>query len=261
MLVDDEENILRSLTRLFRSAGCRILTANSGQEGLDLLQKHDVGVIISDQRMPVMSGVEFLSIVKDVHPETIRIVLSGYTELDSVTDAINRGAIYKFLTKPWDDNLLRENLEEAFLRYEMARENGILTRDLALSNERLANANRELDAYATLNYHALQISQEVLEVLPVGVVGFGDDDVVSFANGKAHAILASEGGALIGRDRKHVLPDELHDLPQDFDVEMYPERIVVETEEAGKIECMWSQLKPSSNANGFVLVLLPERKR
>ena len=71
-------------------------------------------MIVSDQRMPEMSGTEFLSRVKELYPDTIRIVLSGYSEIETITQAVNRGAIYKFFTKPWDDAQLRENLREAF---------------------------------------------------------------------------------------------------------------------------------------------------
>lgn len=130
LLVDDEENVLRSLVRLLRRDGYNILTANSGEEGLSILAQHRVGVILSDQRMPGMSGVEFLSRVKELYPETVRVVLSGYTELKSVTDAINRGGINKFLTKPWDDNLLRAYLSEAFRRYEISLEKERLEREL-----------------------------------------------------------------------------------------------------------------------------------
>ncbi|MFH1495300.1 MAG: response regulator, partial [Pseudomonadota bacterium] len=99
LLVDDEANILSALTRLLRPQGYRILRAGSGREGLELLAQNEVGVIVSDQRMPEMTGVEFLHQVRELYPDTVRIVLSGYTELNSITDAINRGAIYKFLTK------------------------------------------------------------------------------------------------------------------------------------------------------------------
>lgn len=118
LLVDDEPNILSALTRLLRRDGYRILTATSAAVGLELLALHEVQVIISDQRMPEMSGTEFLGRVKEMYPDTIRIVLSGYTELRSITDAINHGAIYKFLTKPWEDDLLRENIREAFAHCE-----------------------------------------------------------------------------------------------------------------------------------------------
>jgi diguanylate cyclase (GGDEF)-like protein/PAS domain S-box-containing protein len=114
LLVDDEPNILASLSRLFRREGFQILTATSPAIAFELLAKHKVQVILSDQRMPEMSGTEFFARVRQLYPDTIRIVLTGYTDLDSVTGAINRGAIYKFLTKPWDDDLLREQVREAF---------------------------------------------------------------------------------------------------------------------------------------------------
>ena len=121
LLVDDENNIISALKRTLRRDGYSILTANSGKEGLALLTQYEVGVIVSDQRMPLMSGVEFLRKVKLLYPKSLRIVLSGYTELESVTGAINEGAICKFLTKPWDYDLLRDNIREAFLQYEMER--------------------------------------------------------------------------------------------------------------------------------------------
>ena len=114
LLLDDEENILRALARVFRRDGYRILSTTSISEAFKLLAENDVQVIISDQRMPEMSGTEFLSQVKAIHPETVRIVLSGYTDLKSVTDAINEGAIYKFLTKPWDDKQIRAHIQQAF---------------------------------------------------------------------------------------------------------------------------------------------------
>lgn len=149
LLVDDEENILRSLERLLRRDGYRILTANSGEAGLELLKENGVGVIISDQRMPGMTGVEFLSKVKDLYPRTVRIALSGYTELKSVTDAINKGAIYKFLTKPWDDDLLRANVQEAFEHFELAHENERLARELQEAKEQLGRMKQRLEARAT----------------------------------------------------------------------------------------------------------------
>ena len=107
LLVDDEEDITTALTRALRKEGCNILRAQSGKEGLALLAQHNVGVIISDHRMPEMTGVEFLSKVRELYPKIIRIVLSGYADLASVTNAINQGAVFKFLNKPWDNDALR----------------------------------------------------------------------------------------------------------------------------------------------------------
>jgi diguanylate cyclase (GGDEF)-like protein len=114
LLVDDEPNILRALTRTLRRDGYRILTAGSARQAFELLAENEVQVVLSDQRMPAMSGTDFLGEVKSLYPDTVRLVLSGYTDLAAVTEAINRGAIYRFLTKPWVDEQLREHVREAF---------------------------------------------------------------------------------------------------------------------------------------------------
>ncbi|MBZ0104441.1 MAG: PAS domain S-box protein [Sulfuricella denitrificans] len=118
LLVDDEPNILASLQRLLRHAGYHILTSTSPAEAFDVLAKNPVSVIVSDQRMPEMSGSEFLSRVHEMYPDTVRMVLSGYADLASVTEAVNRGAIYKFLTKPWEDDALRAQIADAFRYHE-----------------------------------------------------------------------------------------------------------------------------------------------
>lgn len=117
LIVDDEPNNLAAIRRSLRREGYHLLTASSGQEGLRLLAENTVQVIISDQRMPHMSGSAFLRIVKELYPDTIRIILSGYTDLAAVTDSVNQGAVFKFMTKPWDDADLRENIRGAFRRY------------------------------------------------------------------------------------------------------------------------------------------------
>jgi diguanylate cyclase (GGDEF)-like protein/PAS domain S-box-containing protein len=114
LLVDDEENILSALIRMLRRDGYRILTATGADDALDVLGRNDVQVVISDQRMPGTSGTELLSKVKEMYPDTVRMVLSGYTDLAAVTAAINEGAIYKFLTKPWNDEELRLQIRDAF---------------------------------------------------------------------------------------------------------------------------------------------------
>lgn len=214
LLVDDEENILSALLRLLRRDGYRILKANSGKEGLEVLAQNEVGVIVSDQRMPEMSGVQFLSKVKELYPDTVRIVLSGYTDLGSVTDAINRGAIYKFLTKPWDDELLRANVEKAFRQFEMTRDNERLTREIQAANAELSRINQELEQrveektrQAVHNLNILQVSQEILENLPIAVIGVGEDGSIAFANAKANALFGSAGGIpLVGCSAADRLP-------------------------------------------------------
>jgi len=146
LLVDDEEEVGAALERLLRRDGYRILRATSGQECLEILAQNEVGVVISDQRMPGMDGVEFLTRVKDLYPQTIRIILSGYADLDSVTAAINQGAIYKFFVKPWDSNTLRADLVEAFWRYDMVRQKEHLLQEIQSANVLLAQVNLDLAA-------------------------------------------------------------------------------------------------------------------
>ncbi len=129
LLVDDEANITRALTRSLRRDGYHILVANTPHDALELLACHPVQVIVSDQRMPEMTGTELLARVKEIYPDIIRIVLSGYTELKTITDSVNRGAIYKFLTKPWEEQQLRNEVAEAFRHYarRRSRQNGSAT--------------------------------------------------------------------------------------------------------------------------------------
>jgi len=107
LCVDDEVNILNSLERLFRKEGYRSLTANNGPGALRIPEEnHEIHPVIPDQRMPGMSGTEFLAIVREKYPDIFRIVLTGYTEVDAITEAINKGHIYKFILKPWNDQNL-----------------------------------------------------------------------------------------------------------------------------------------------------------
>lgn len=118
LVVDDDPHVLSALRRLLSEENYRLLTAADAAEGLRLLAENRIEVIISDQRMPGMSGTEFLRRAKDIYPDTVRMVLSGYADLETVVEAVNEGALYKFLAKPWQDELLLANINDAFLYYE-----------------------------------------------------------------------------------------------------------------------------------------------
>jgi diguanylate cyclase (GGDEF)-like protein/PAS domain S-box-containing protein len=220
LLVDDEPNILSALKRQLRGTGLRILTAASGKEGLALLDAEPVDVIVSDQRMPGMTGVDFLRAVKTSHPETVRIVLSGFTELQSVTDAVNEGAIYKFLTKPWDDTQLRGHIQEAIRHQEMADENRRLDLEVRTANHRLAQANRRLEGVLHQQQElidstgiSLDIVREALHQVPLPIVGLDDDQVVAFANLAAQELFR-EHGMLLGSAAELFMPQLLAALDQ-----------------------------------------------
>ena len=113
LLVDDDPAILSLMNRMLCHEGFRILTAESGEQALNLLASNSVGVVIADQRMPNMSGVELLSRVRGLYPDTVRMVMSAQVDVDTVTEAINQGAVYRVLAKPWDDAVLRATVKDA----------------------------------------------------------------------------------------------------------------------------------------------------
>lgn len=117
LLVDDESIILNSLSRTLSKDGYQIFTATNAAEAIEILQENEIHVIISDQRMPTMMGSEFLKKVKEAYPTIVTMILSGYADFDAVRDAINDGHIYKFLSKPWDNSVLRENVQDAIIQY------------------------------------------------------------------------------------------------------------------------------------------------
>jgi response regulator RpfG family c-di-GMP phosphodiesterase len=259
LVVDDEPNILRSLVRLLRRDGYNILTAGSGAEGLELLAQHDVEVIISDQRMPGMTGTEFLSRVKELYPDTVRIVLSGYTDLESITDAINHGAIYKFLTKPWDDELLRDNVRQAIEQHELRAENRRLTEELSEANKALSLQLAEQDRELITHQRILELSREVLEHLPVGVLGVDDDGVIAVVNTMAHTLLGSGDSELFGGDVESVLPQQLAEVCKLAAVGAHNQPHYMELETDGRmVKVYCSSLSGREDSRGKVVVLLPD---
>jgi response regulator RpfG family c-di-GMP phosphodiesterase len=132
LVVDDEAANLRLLERLFRGQ-CQVISALSGAEGLELLSQHDVALIISDQRMPGMTGIEFLIRAAEIRPQVVRIILTGYTDVNALVEAINSGVVYKYVTKPWANEDLLQTVQRALQHYETVRGH----HELKLQNERL----------------------------------------------------------------------------------------------------------------------------
>jgi len=159
LFVDDESNILSSLRRLFRPLGYKILLAPGGEEGLEIMRNSAVDLVISDMRMPEMDGATFLARVAEQWPTTMRILLTGYADMESTIAAINAGKIYKYISKPWDENEIkisvRRALEQRFLEQERQRL-------LALTKRQ----NRELQAFnANLEETVRQRTQELRKTM------------------------------------------------------------------------------------------------
>jgi response regulator RpfG family c-di-GMP phosphodiesterase len=135
LCVDDETANLRLLERLFRDS-YEVFTASSGAEGLELLSVHDFALIISDQRMPGVAGIDFLKQAAEMRPQTVRIMLTGYTDAGTLVEAINSGVVYKYVTKPWVNEELAAGVKRALQHYETVK----AQRQLQLQNERLQSS-------------------------------------------------------------------------------------------------------------------------
>ncbi|MGB7631963.1 MAG: HD domain-containing phosphohydrolase [Candidatus Deferrimicrobium sp.] len=121
LLVDDEANILTALTRLFLDRDVRVLRAGNGEEALGIVRREPVAVVVSDNLMPGMRGVELLSRVRDLSPDTVRVLLTGYADLPTAIEAINRGEVFRFHEKPWVDEEIVRTVEEGVRRYQVVR--------------------------------------------------------------------------------------------------------------------------------------------
>ena len=147
LFVDDEVAITKALKRLFRQEKHRILTATSGSEGLEIIKNgnEQISLIVSDQRMPQMSGAEFLEKSKQIVPDAIRFLLTGYSDMDAVIDAVNRGEINRYLTKPWNDDDLILQVRQALEQVELIKDNERLKKLTEEQNRKLSEMNAGLE--------------------------------------------------------------------------------------------------------------------
>lgn len=145
LFVDDEENILKALGRLFHRSGHEIVTAEGGEQALEILKTQPISLIISDQRMPGMSGTELLTQARQLQPHAVRVMLTGHSDMEAVLQAINQGQIYRFVPKPWDDDALRAVVTEALADVDMRREHAGLQARLLRHNDELQELNASLE--------------------------------------------------------------------------------------------------------------------
>jgi len=136
LYIDDEVHNLTAFKAAFRR-NFQIFTAESAEEGRKILESEHIEVILSDQRMPIMTGIEFFESILESHPDPIRILMTGYTDINAVVDAINRGQVYKYLTKPWVEQDVINFVNKAAEVVRLRRENAILTNKLIDANEKL----------------------------------------------------------------------------------------------------------------------------
>ena len=173
LIIDDEVEITRTIARQFRKK-YKVYTATSAQEALTIMEKEHIQVILSDQRMPGISGVDFFGLIKDKYPDALKLILTGYSDIEAVIGAINEGQVFRYITKPWNPDELESILNEAFEKYELITNNRKLmfrlqeanelleqkvklrTSELENSNLRLSELNREKNRYIGMVAHDLR---------------------------------------------------------------------------------------------------------
>ncbi len=144
VILDDEANILNACMRLFRNEAFAVFTTTDHKEALRVIETQDIKVVLSDQRMPDISGVEFLRQVKEKKPAITRILFTGHTDIRTAEEAINKGEVYRFINKPWQDEELRAVLRDAIQRYDLTEENRRLFELTQKQNQELQVANAQL---------------------------------------------------------------------------------------------------------------------
>jgi putative nucleotidyltransferase with HDIG domain len=171
LFVDDEINILKAVQRLLRHEPLEVLCASRAPEALELLARHPAQVVVTDQRMPEMSGVDLLSSVRERHPDVVRMMLTGYTEMTIAVDAINRGEIFRLITKPWNDEELKATLRQACDHYDLKQEIKRLNQVTREQNFKLQDMNRNLEQKVRERTKQLAQKHEELRQAYVQTIG------------------------------------------------------------------------------------------
>ncbi len=171
LLLDDENDILKSLNRVLR-LDYSVFSFNEGKEALSCLEENEIAIIISDMRMPEMDGADFLSVAKEIQPDSVRILLTGYSDIQSTIRAVNAGGIHTYISKPWDNDNLKLIVTKSAEFYRLTKEKQRLNQELEIrnqqledSNQRLKDFNSELEAKVKERTKELQTSNLRLEAL------------------------------------------------------------------------------------------------
>lgn len=221
LFVDDESNILQSVRRIMRKVDVKVETTTSPEEAIDLVQSRAYAVVVSDQRMPGMGGVELLEHVRTLSPDTVRIILTGYADVQASVDAINKGAVYRYLNKPWEDDDLRNCIKQGVDQYLLIQENRRLQELTERQNDELRDLNENLkQKVMDRTWEVLRLNQK-LERSFMGAVEamarLGEmHSRVLGSHAKRVAMLSTEIAKQVGVSGKDLLQIEvaatLHDI-------------------------------------------------
>jgi len=182
LFVDDEPHILTSLRRLMRPLKLNLYFAESGDEGLKILEENTIDLIVSDMRMPKMDGAEFLAKAKEMQPDSVRILLTGYADISSTIDALNNGGIYRYISKPWDDDELKSIVYDSLKIKRLEREQIELTELTQRQNDQLQDLNDNLEAKVEARTQEITQTSQMLDIAYQELKSSYDSFVLVFSN-------------------------------------------------------------------------------
>lgn len=222
LCVDDEPGIARSIRRILKAEPVNVLIAASAAEGLEILRKQSVALILTDYRMPEMNGIEFLEQAAPLCPDAFRMILTGYAEAHVLVEAVNRGQIYKILYKPFQEEDIKLTVRSGLEHHARNCENRALLEELGQRNKELAILNQKLksglegtQADLTISSIALGIAQQLLNEIPAAVIGMEPSGQIVFANKLANVWFAPPAAprmfSLVGAWSSDILPGSVHE--------------------------------------------------
>jgi len=215
LFVDDEENVLNSVKRILRREPYQVITQSSASQGLELIKSQPIQMIVSDQRMPEMNGIEFLEKARQLSPDSIRIMLTGYSDLKTAEQAINRVEIYRFLAKPWNDEDLKATIRQGLLNWQLKSANQTMLEVIDQQNQELQEFNQELERKVEERTQQLkEIQAHLIQSEKIATVGLLAGGIAHEINNPLGAILALTQLLLMDIKDNPALADDLHKIEE-----------------------------------------------
>ena len=261
LVVDDELSVLRSIKRLLRREPINLITINSPKQALDLFNTNDIDIVISDYRMPEMNGIELLREIRKRHPHTIRITLTGYSDVDAIIGAINDGEVFRFLVKPWDDDALRQHLHDAI---ELMQQRNFRNRRINLVRDYAQQFRAQRDSILPV-FALSRLGQSnysgLLQSIPVGLILLDPEGMILMANQFAVAALPTLRDDHVGDCASRHFPRQLIDaLPNPLNGADAPELLTGTLTDCvdQKTHWRWQKIEPDEQPKGSVIALWKE---
>jgi response regulator RpfG family c-di-GMP phosphodiesterase len=182
LILDDEKDVLETVSSMLENEPYRIFSSGSGKEALEILDKETVQVVLADQRMPGMTGTDFLEQVRERHPLAIRVLFSGYSDLGDILESVNKGGVFRYFTKPFRKQELLLLIRQCFDHFETVLRKHSLMERVSEQNKTLKSLNEELERRVAIQGRVLSLSRKILEKMPVPLLGVNERQELVIAN-------------------------------------------------------------------------------